>query len=177
MTANNFEIGLKDLNLPDIFHVGVVVTHKPVPMLNVMEQGREDHQDEDTKAKNLLENYYKNLSLDYKRQNDLSIFLGTESKQKEILDSVERAMVEAEILHNARLRNERALAQANTYFDHMIEQKILEDDTQEFYNRFITFQIRIDCAFSFYLLHFILHFVLSFTPYQFLSFILLDDFS
>jgi len=48
---------------------------------------------------------------------------------------------------------------------------------EEFYNRFITFQIRIDCAFSFYLLHSILYFVLSFTPYRFLPFILLDNFS
>gem|GEM_PF-774239 len=140
MTINNFQIGLKDLHLPDLFHVGVVVTHKPVPMLDLIDEDREDHKDEDIKAKNLLENYYKNLSLDYKRQNDLSFFLGSESEQKEIRDRVERAMVQTEALHNARLLNERALAEANAYIDQMIESKIREDDADEFYNRFIEIQ-------------------------------------
>jgi len=154
MTINNFQIGLKDLNLPDLFHVGVVVTHKPVPMLNLIDKnvsdepkngsdeskGRADHQEEDTKAKNLLENYYTNLGLDYKRQNDLSFFLTSEKEQKEILDRVEHPMVAVETLHNTRLQYEHDLAQTNAYIDRMIESKILEDDVDEVYNRFIEIQ-------------------------------------
>jgi len=137
MTINNFQIGLKDLNLPDIFHVWIVVTHKPVPMIDLVDEEREDHKEEDLKAKNLLENYYKNMGLEYQRQNDLSIFLWKEKEQKEILDSIERATIEAEILHNQRLRQEAMLADMNAYVDQMIDQKIIEDDADEFYNRFV----------------------------------------
>ncbi|HIE44937.1 MAG TPA: hypothetical protein EYP87_01890 [Flavobacteriaceae bacterium] len=35
MTTNNFELGLRDLNLSDIFSFGLVVTKKTPPILNL----------------------------------------------------------------------------------------------------------------------------------------------
>jgi len=72
MTMNNFELWLKDLNLPDIFHIWVQITKKPVPMLNIQ---KEDKVDESIyKTENQLKFYYDAHWLDYKRRNDLSIF-------------------------------------------------------------------------------------------------------
>jgi hypothetical protein len=77
MTTNNFQLGLKDLNLPDIFHIWVVVTSKPVPILNVSHTKNEETKDKDKgifTLKSLLEEYYKAYDLEYDRRNDLSIF-------------------------------------------------------------------------------------------------------
>jgi hypothetical protein len=66
MTTNNFEIGLKDLSLPDIFHMGFVITEKPVPILSNVESKNISNSEAKEKGKkftkaNLLEEYYKNL--------------------------------------------------------------------------------------------------------------------
>lgn len=72
MTMNNFELWLKDLNLPDIFHIWVQITKKPVPMLNIQKEDKED--ESIYKTENQLKFYYDAHWLDYKRRNDLSIF-------------------------------------------------------------------------------------------------------
>jgi len=35
MTKNFLELSIKDLNLPDILHIGVVVSSLPPPILNI----------------------------------------------------------------------------------------------------------------------------------------------
>jgi len=72
MTMNNFELWLKDLNLPDIFHIGVQITKKPVPMFNIEKENKND--ESIYKTENQLKFYYDAHWLDYKRRNDLSIF-------------------------------------------------------------------------------------------------------
>ncbi|MDD3793664.1 MAG: hypothetical protein PHI37_02545 [Candidatus Gracilibacteria bacterium] len=72
MTLNNFELGLKNFGLPDIFHIGVQITKKPVPILNIQKKEKVD--ESIYKTENQLKFYYEAYGLDYNRRNDLSIF-------------------------------------------------------------------------------------------------------
>lgn len=83
MTTNNFELWLKDLNLSEIFHVWIQVTTKPAPILNVDVKWDDPKKDEFS-SKSLLEKYYGNLWLDYKRANDLSVYTWYTEKLKNI---------------------------------------------------------------------------------------------
>lgn len=80
MTLNNFELGLKNLKLSEMFHMWMQVSKKPVPILDLNKDtdswsDKESQEDEPTYAlKNQLEEYYKANGLDYKRKNDLSYF-------------------------------------------------------------------------------------------------------
>jgi hypothetical protein len=85
MTTNNFEIWLKDLNLPDIFHLGFQVSTKPVPILNIEDKSKRD--ETEFAAKNMLEEYYEANWLDYKRRNDLVLLKNTEQEKQIILNS------------------------------------------------------------------------------------------
>ena len=88
MTTNNFEIWLKDINLPDLFHISFQIQTKPVPILNIKKDNSDKNQDEFAKDK-MLEAYYDSLSLDYKRRNDLQMFSNTNEELKTIIDSAE----------------------------------------------------------------------------------------
>jgi len=56
MSTNQFEIGLKDLNMPDIFHMGFQISTKPIPILNIEDKSKKD--ETEYSAKNMLEAYY-----------------------------------------------------------------------------------------------------------------------
>ncbi len=72
MSMNNFELWLKDLNLPDVFHIWFQISTKPVPILSIEDEGREDEWVYSTE--NQLKAYYEAYWLDYKRRNDLSLY-------------------------------------------------------------------------------------------------------
>ena len=86
MSTNNFELLFKNLDLPSMFHIWVVITSKPIPILEI--------EPEDKKEKwkfistNLLREYYKNIWLEYERKNDIMIFKAKEKELKTIIDSV-----------------------------------------------------------------------------------------
>lgn len=72
MTTNNFELGLKDLNLPDLFHVGVQITKKPVPILNLENTSSPKSESKDIfSQKNILKQRFQALWLEYDSINDL----------------------------------------------------------------------------------------------------------
>lgn len=85
MTMNNFELGLKDLNLPDVFHIWIQVTKKPVPILNIEKEDKED--ESIYKTENQLKFYYEAYWLEYKRRNDLSLFNKVDADKQIALNS------------------------------------------------------------------------------------------
>lgn len=72
MTMNNFELWLKDLNLPDIFHIWIKVSKKPIPMLSIEKEDKKE-EDDIFSTENQLKFYYESYWLEYKRRNDLSL--------------------------------------------------------------------------------------------------------
>lgn len=87
MSTNLFEIWLKDLNLPDIFHMAMQVSTKPIPILRLEKQWKED--ESEFASKNLLEKYYDLNWLNYKRRNDLVLLTKKEQEKQSILATQE----------------------------------------------------------------------------------------
>ncbi len=83
MSTNLFEIGLKDLNLPDIFHMAMQVSTKPVPILRLEKQDKQE--ESEFASKNLLEKYYDLHWLNYKRRNDIVLVKKLEQEKQSIL--------------------------------------------------------------------------------------------
>ncbi|NUJ97748.1 hypothetical protein HGA92_03085 [Candidatus Gracilibacteria bacterium] len=97
MTTNNFELGLMDLDLPSIFHMGVQIQKRSPPILNIdnQEKEQENNENEENNDKgeysflSMLEEYYKNNGLDFNTPNSIQQFLGTEKEMKSIKNSAE----------------------------------------------------------------------------------------
>lgn len=87
MTTNYFELWLKDLNLPSIFHMSTQVTTKPIPILNIEDENKED--ESEFASKNLLDKYYELSWLEYERRNDLSLLKAKDQDKQSLLSSWE----------------------------------------------------------------------------------------
>ncbi|MDD2907210.1 MAG: hypothetical protein PHH98_01080 [Candidatus Gracilibacteria bacterium] len=85
MTVNDFELGLKDLNLADIFHIGIQVNKKPLPLLNIEKEDKKE--DNPFSTENQLKFYYDSYGLEYKRRNDLSLFKKVDTDKQIALNS------------------------------------------------------------------------------------------
>ncbi len=141
MTTNNFELGFQGLNLADIFHVGIQVTTKPVPFLNVNKDDSKKWRDEtEFAAKNLLTKYYSNIGLDYNRANDISLFTSEENTLKTLLSSTELPVSHTTQSQEELQNYQRNLARQNDFLSHSIDKKIAEDDMQEFQAQFTELQ-------------------------------------
>lgn len=77
MTRNFFQLSLKNLNLPSIFHMGTVVSRLPPPLLNFKpgttggEEAGEDSKPKEDEFNAILVNTFEEMGLDFKRQNSL----------------------------------------------------------------------------------------------------------
>lgn len=137
MTTNNYELGLKDLNLPDLFHVWVQVSYKPVPLLKTA-PGEEDTQDDDFVLDALLTRYYANLGLDYERRNDISLFKAKEKELKNILDTQETNITWYATNTDEQNAFERKIALENNYLSQkVIEPKVAWDAMNDFYDKYM----------------------------------------
>lgn len=94
MSTDNFEIGLKDLNMPDIFHMWFQISTKPIPILNIEKVWAKDKSE--FSSKNMLEKYYKANWLNYKRRNDLVLLKKMEQEKQSILNSQELKLLNAQ---------------------------------------------------------------------------------
>lgn len=137
MTTNNFELWFRDLNLPDLFHIWVQVTTKPVPFLNLDKNGSNEGRDETQYAsKNLLSDYYANLGLDYQRANDLRLYELKDEELKTLLMSSELSVTRSSSNYQD-LQNYRALwAIENQFLSNSVQEKIEFDDLEEFQMQF-----------------------------------------
>lgn len=136
MTSNNFEFWLKDLNLPDIFHVWFIITKKPVPILDIKLDETKNTKTENSKD-NLLESYYNNYWLEYKRKNDMKIFEWSNNKSKIILDlaslntwKLEYKMTDLNNINQSNLNK-------NNFISKAIFQQIATEELNDFEKRFI----------------------------------------
>ncbi len=108
MSTNLFELWLKDLNLPDIFHMAMQISTKPVPLLRIEKEWKED--ETEFASKNLLEKYYDLNWLDYKRRNDLVLLKTVEQEKQSIINSEE-------------LTNKNAYEKNNDYANYLENRK------------------------------------------------------
>lgn len=87
MSINNFELNLKDIKLPDMFHMWVQISQEPVPLFQVEKDDKFWVDEWDTKLETQLKKYYELHWLDYKMPNDLSAFVKTEANAQATLNS------------------------------------------------------------------------------------------
>jgi len=87
MWTNNFELWLKDIKLPDLFHLSFQISTKPIPILQLESKSKKDETQFSTK--NMLESYYKANWLDYKRRNDLDLLTKLENEKQAVNNSDE----------------------------------------------------------------------------------------
>lgn len=90
MTTNNFELGLTNLDLSELFHMWFQIQTKPVPILKVNKSQDENSPKDKHSTQALLEKYYKAYWLDYQRRNDLDIFT---KKQQELSSLIQSSNV------------------------------------------------------------------------------------
>ncbi len=137
MTTNNFEIWLRDINLPDMFHVWVQVTKKPVPLLWV-DKEENDPNNDDFKAENMLRDYYKSIGKEYDRANEIQDFAKT---AKEIIDCEEISLDKCN--NKISLKNTETYKQSQRWLkviETNVDKKLLETDMKEFYDNFWEFE-------------------------------------
>ncbi len=135
---NNFQSSILP-NLVDMFHVGIEVSYKPVPIINVKSESKDSKNtgSDEFKHKNLLTRYYKNLWLDYERPNDLDIFIQKEAELKSVLDATELAQTQAQDKKNSFNTYIEWMKKENEFISQtIVDKKIIQDDMQDFYKQF-----------------------------------------
>jgi hypothetical protein len=140
MSTNNFELGLKTPSLPNMFHLNFVITSKPVPILDLQPKTQKD---ESWKFwnKNLLEEYYKNLWLEYTRRNDLNKFIHREEELKTILSSAALSIPEA-LKKDQQFKSKLSkIAETNGFVQKTVEKKISSEEFENFEKQFIELQL------------------------------------
>lgn len=136
MTTNNFELWLKDLNLPDMFHMWIQISSKPVPILNLNSKNSDENSD--FSSKNLLDRYYSNLWLEYKRANDLSIFKQNDYELKNVLANQEQKISDISKKEQELNWHFEYLKKQNDYLsNNLIDQNVSLSDLDWFYKQFI----------------------------------------
>ena len=132
----NFEFNLKDLNLPDMFHVWINISNMPVPILDIELDEEKEDKTKYTKE-NLLEEYYKWYWLERSRRNDISIFDWEYDEIKSVLDLAEIWIWQTwyKLLELSEL-NAKELEQIDL-LEESVYQKVINDDLGDFWKRFI----------------------------------------
>ncbi len=145
MWTNNFENILRDLDFSEMFHMGIIISSKSPPILN-LETQKEKYPDKDkadSKYKKILETLYKNQGLEFNRKNDLNKIAKKEEKLIELINSAENSLTiiwKREKQRNIFLSNFKAENEfLNNYKINLINKWILEDFYQELveYEKFI----------------------------------------
>lgn len=139
MTTNNFELWLKDLNLPDMFHVWFQITTKPVPILNLNSNSSDsDLPWWDFTSTNLIQRYYKNLWLEYKRSNDLEIFKKSDYEKLNVLNSWNSNIEWLSQLQNQIKQYQQTASLWNDYLSNVvIDQNLNASALDQFYLQFV----------------------------------------
>ena len=141
MTTNNFENNLIIPSLWDMLRwFGIQIQSKPVPILNLDNSEKENESwlkwDVFSRV-NLLTTYYKNLWLDYSRANDLDIFERTIVEKQALQNSAELATTEATSKLNAYENFVNSLEKENKILSEAIDNKVINDDLEDFYTQFV----------------------------------------
>lgn len=136
-TTNNFQMGLKDLSLPDLFNVNFVIDHKAPPILNLnWWKELANTPARNNKHKDLLNEYFKNYWLDYERINDLEKFNRQECEIASVINSAELNISQAP-LNNTACANMEYNAKLNEVISWNIDSNIVSGDLKDFDNQFV----------------------------------------
>ncbi len=146
MTTNNFELSLRDLDLPNMFHMWFIITSKAPPILNLenitknsqeLSQAEENSKDKENNIiKTLLSNKYKNFNLDYSDANNLNNFNKLEKYLKWIVSSLENPSKRAQNLKNEYNKVQNLKNQINSYEEAKLSQEINNDILNDFDKEF-----------------------------------------
>ena len=140
MWINNFEIWLKDLNLPDIFHIWIQISTKPVPILSELNINNEEENDKNKwkfSKEDMLLDYYNSFSLEYTRKNDLNNYKKVDFHKKNIIDS---ANLSLEYISKNEKDLIRELERKKLMWEHTenaIDKMISYDEMNNYYDQFV----------------------------------------
>ncbi len=130
MTVNFWELGLKNLQLADMFHMWVMIIKKSPPILK-------DDKRKPWEYKKRLRKYYKNNGKNYDKQNSLSLYFDKQKEKKTVNNSAELPILTVK-QKDAYLKNKQALARKqNKLVENEFDHKILYEDMGIFYEKFI----------------------------------------
>ncbi len=136
-TTNNFQIGLKDLSLPDLFNVNFVISKKAPPILNLhwwKELANTPNKDNITKT--LIQEYFKNYWIEYNRVNDLDIFEQQECEIASVINSAEQQINKSPLKFND-CKNNQYKQKLNEVISQNIDSSLMADDLKGFNNQFV----------------------------------------
>ncbi len=142
MTTNNFELNLRDINMPEMFHLWLVVMKKAPPILNLenITQKQESWENQSWNSQNvlnMLRKKYKSLWLDYNNSNDIRNFLRKDEEVLSIISSIENSSTRAEKLMNEyreSLRLESKIVEYQNYEEKKeIKNNLLKDFGEKFF--------------------------------------------
>lgn len=143
MQTNNFEIGAIIKDLPGMLRgFWLEVQTKPVPILNLKSEKDSNNNTKESLSEKRLQQYYKNLGLDYERKNNLQIFrkisrTGSFEEEQKVLQTaagmsiqyLEGRLNELSTFQAALSENNRIISIANN-------KSISYDDMKKFANQF-----------------------------------------
>ncbi len=135
MTIWNFELGLDQLNLPEIFHLGFQVSKKPIPILNLDKKEKKD--ETELAAKSMLKRYYEANWLDYTRRNDLVLLAKLEQEKQSVQNSAEltpKTALQKQQEYEDYLKNKQ---ESSEYITKAIQKKASYWSLQQFEEQFI----------------------------------------
>ena len=138
MSTNNFELWLRDLNLPDTFHMWFVIQKKSPPLYN-LENVVDDHQKhlKISETENMLEETYKNLWLDYSRSNDLDLIIWKDKEEKTVIDWANLAPNETAIKDRELKRIDEIVKERNDFTTKQLDKVMTAQELEKFYDQLI----------------------------------------
>lgn len=146
MTTNNFEMSLRDLNLPDMFHMWFIITKKAPPILHLEELNKfqseqpkveeETKKEDNDKIKILLRKKYANFKLNYDKANNLNNFKYTSDQLVWIVHSLENPSKRAGNLNNENKNIIELQKQINKYSEDNVTNKINNSILKDFWTEF-----------------------------------------
>jgi len=131
MTVNTWELGLKNLNLADMFHMWIIITSRNPPVIK-------DNKRKPDEYLKRLRKYYKNhYDWDYDRRNSLPIYKWEANERKSVSDSAQLPIITV-AKRDKYLKNRQALEnKQNKLVQDEFDHKILYEDMNIFYEKFI----------------------------------------
>ena len=136
MATNNFEISSIIRDLPWMLRgFGIQVQSKPVPILD-LDSPEDDEQGDPYATIQMLEEYYKNIGLDYQRRNDLDILENTAFETRVLQSSAGMSVTFPEIKMNELTAYQDSLSENNRVFSQSVTKKVLQDDMNGFVKQF-----------------------------------------
>ena len=138
MSTNNFEIWLRNVSLPDRFHMWFVITYKSPPLYNLENiiADKNAHKEE-SQTKNMLTDAYKNLWFDYSRANDINIIVWKDKEEKTIVDSSKLTPAQSAIKDRELRELEIKLKEKNFYKSEQLDKTINGQELDRFYEQLI----------------------------------------